>query len=101
MMQTRNSRILLILMGTIEKSGPGRVEFIPTRIVNPICPTEDWQAQGKIKAQAFELVVSDGRLMRDLEPGKEYTLALASGHYFVAGRESAGVAVAQAGEVRE
>jgi len=96
MMQSRNSRILLILMGTIEKTGPGRIEFLPDRIVNPVSPTEDWQAQGKIKAQAFELVVNDPRLLRDLEPGKAYTLALASNHYFVEGREAGAAAGGEA-----
>jgi hypothetical protein len=95
-MQSRNNRILLILMGTIEKTGPGRVEFVPERIVNPMSPTEDWQAQGKIRGQSFELVVNDPRLLRDMEPGKEYTLALASGHYFD-GRTVAGL---MAGEAR-
>jgi hypothetical protein len=84
-MQTQENRILLILMGTVEKTGPGRLEFLPARIVNPISPTEDWQAQGKVKAQSFELTVNDPRLLRDLEPGKEFTLALGSGHYFQAG----------------
>jgi hypothetical protein len=84
-MQTQDNRILLVMVGTVEKAGPGRFEFLPTRIHNPLMPAEDWQAQGKIKAQAFEIVVNDPRLLKDFEPGKEYTLGLATGGYFQAG----------------